>query len=541
MSSVGSDTRSKASRRTQTTKATASKASDQPCDQCFLRKVKCDGGSLCSQCSRVDLQCSWKIVRKRRGPKPGSGSTIRKLRSASNVLSSQCQQRSSSPETRQDSPQDKDAELQDRYSFTSGYDGAQSQSPASNELCQFFKVNEPQETIPNYPEFSEASHSWTSREDAMSLHTSYPALHTLPLDLDASVGINIGDGSVLTTYIDTYFAIRYPIWPILHEDSFRDLISRPDQLQPSEKCLILSLCSVVALYPLHPSEETVESRLLASRRLVERCLQARLTFDYIEATSISTMQTSFFLSTAYFELKKFRSSWMFLQEAIGFAQVLGCHKAEGLPLEFNHVENLCYQRTLFLLSLTSRATILRSNPATISKLQDLPEVRLENEDPLVLFGLQCLGQLYGLLDENFMDLWNKPMRGGYQAEAAATIVTAQHTLSSLIFEDQDLLSIQKADILVTQQWLRLIFWQAAVRQGLLSSSSKEPFLSYHFPLIIAESLCEVLACFASSTLLVHGLGIVSTPYVINFQIIRTINTNVFLICSVRRSSKLPIA
>ena len=541
MSSVNSETGSKASKKTRATRAKASKPLDQPCDQCYLRKVRCDGGSLCPQCSRVDLQCSWMIVRKRRGPKLGSGSTIRKLRSANNTLSSQCQQSRSSPETRQDSPQDKDAELRDRHSLTSSYDAAQSRSPVGNELRQFFRINESEERILNRPEFTEAIHSWASYEVALSLRTSYPALDKLPGDLDASVGINFGDGSVLCTYIDTYFTTQYPMWPILHEESFRDLISRPDQLPSSEKCLILSLCSVVALYHPQPTEEIVDSRMLTSRRLIERCLQTRLNFDYIETTSISTMQTSFFLSTAYFELKKFRSSWMFLQEAIGFAQVLGCRKAEGLPLEFNHIENLCYQRTLFLLSLTARATILRGNPATISKLRHLPEARLENEDPLVLFGLQSLGQLYGLLDEKFMDLWNNPMRAGYQSKAADIIVSAQHTLSSISFDDRGLLSIQKADILVTQQWLRLIFWQAAVRQGLLSRSSEEPFLSYHFPLIIAKSLCDVLACSPSSTLLVHGLGIVSEPHEIYFQTTLTMITYVFLVCSVRRSSKSPIA
>src|SRR5437016_1798821 len=56
-----------------------------PCDQCHRRKVRCSGGTPCTPCTDVELQCTREIVRKKRGPKKGSGSTIAKLRRGNNL------------------------------------------------------------------------------------------------------------------------------------------------------------------------------------------------------------------------------------------------------------------------------------------------------------------------------------------------------------------------------------------------------------------------------------------------------------------------
>ncbi|KIK55559.1 hypothetical protein GYMLUDRAFT_838504 [Collybiopsis luxurians FD-317 M1] len=45
----------------------------EACDNCFRRKVRCDGettlGNTCSECSKMNLQCTRNIVKKKRGPK----------------------------------------------------------------------------------------------------------------------------------------------------------------------------------------------------------------------------------------------------------------------------------------------------------------------------------------------------------------------------------------------------------------------------------------------------------------------------------------
>ena len=67
--------------------------------------------------------------------------------------------------------------------------------------------------------------------------------------------------------------------------------------------------------------------------------------------------------------------------------------------------------------------------------------------------------------------------------------------------------IQKADVLVTHQWLRLIFWQASMRQGLISFNASDPIFSSGYPVAIAKDLCNAIADISHDAILVHGLGI----------------------------------
>lgn len=62
--------------------------------------------------------------------------------------------------------------------------------------------------------------------------------------------------------------------------------------------------------------------------------------------------------------------------------------------------------------------------------------------------------------------------------------------------------------MIAQQWLRLVFWQLSMRQGLLSSSSDDPTLSYEFPCLIAKSLCDALGKVSMAAVHVHGMAIV---------------------------------
>jgi hypothetical protein len=93
------------------------------------------------------------------------------------------------------------------------------------------------------------------------------------------------------------------------------------------------------------------------------------------------------------------------------------------------------------------------------------------------------------------------------------ILSALHILGNMTFVAQDYTDVQKADILITHQWLRLVFWQAAMKQGFLSSTSPEAALRYDFPCTVARSLCEVIPEISREAICIHGVAIVSSRLV----------------------------
>jgi hypothetical protein len=113
-------------------------------------------------------------------------------------------------------------------------------------------------------------------------------------------------------------------------------------------------------------------------------------------------------------------------------------------------------------------------------------------------------QSYHLLDSSFVDSWN----GASDTPTSTITYTAlQQQLSLPHPSHVSLTDIQKADILITQQWLRLIVWQSSMRQGLLSSFSPDESMTFQYPLQIAHSLLGVISSLPSMSIEVHGMGI----------------------------------
>jgi hypothetical protein len=111
---------------------------------------------------------------------------------------------------------------------------------------------------------------------------------------------------------------------------------------------------------------------------------------------------------------------------------------------------------------------------------------------------------YHLLDSAFVDSWNEAS----EAPASTLTYTAlQRQLSLPHPSHLALTDIQKADILVTQQWLRLIVWQSSMRQGLLSSSAEDESMTFRYPLKIAHSLLSVISSLSTISIEVHGMAI----------------------------------
>lgn len=187
--------------------------------------------------------------------------------------------------------------------------------------------------------------------------------------------------------------------------------------------------------------------------------------------------------------------------------------------------------------------ILRNKPITFKKTPSLPTTRHRYESPDIHTGFLQLVSSYTPLDESFVSAWND---GSDPRVSATTYLALQNLLaqpSSFLQRsrastpssdsaptysapvtaapsaagsdeeaDEEIVqseptAIQKADLLVTQQWLRLIVWQSSFRQSLLSWTAPHESMHFAFPLAIARSTANVLQSLPSSAVEVHGMGI----------------------------------
>ncbi|KAH8600915.1 hypothetical protein B0O99DRAFT_293453 [Bisporella sp. PMI_857] len=470
------------------------------CDHCRRRRIRCDGNLPCNQCQNTSLICKREHIPKRRGPKKGSGRVINELRAQDGVAAyqkpkdtppSRLNTNESVPESHSTGPGSSDDWISDSATAPSSPSFQRQWLPAA--LAENLHLNEEPRSI------------FTS-EQFMPTTASY--FHLIP------------------TCIDLFMEHIYPIMPLIYMPALRESIKR--QLDVSEKNLVYSLCALTSTHMIGKSISAPgpQSWETAGRFFLDQCILVRQSYDFVEDKTLSAVISCYFLSTAFFELNQSRKSWYYLREALTMGQDLGFHD-EKTYIGLSPAEELCRRRTFWILYVTERSfAILRHKPLTLSKTPALPITLHEYETPEIHSGFMHLVQSYHLLDSNFVDSWNESS----EAPASTLTYTALQEQLSLSQPSQlAMTDIQKADILVTQQWLRLIVWQSSMRQGLLSWNAEDESMTFRYPLKIAHSLLEVISSLPIKSIEVHGMGIFEKIFEIGnamVDIMQVLGTNI---------------
>jgi len=337
-----------------------------------------------------------------------------------------------------------------------------------------------------------------------------PRLMALASEIDVSA-------QLLSQCVKQWFRHLYPIQPILHEATFMKMLNQQEELSAQDKILVLSVCAVTVTHAAPSSDLTLQNKQDLGRELLRQCLHLRNSYEWIETATLATVISSFCLCITYFEIKQVRSHHFFLREAIGLAREMHADTERAID---DPVQLICRKRMLALLFITERGcAILRNKPISMTRLPSIPKDYFDEHDEVVLAGFTSLCNLFSILDEKFVHLWyaNDPEEQ-LETSIFENVAAIQHQLNNLSFHHTKMTDVQKVDVLITHQWLRLIFWQASMRQGLISSTSTDHVFFYNYPILIARDLCQVMRGMNYDAILVHGLGIFEKVFEVSYTL-----------------------
>ncbi|KAK8006008.1 C6 zinc finger domain containing protein [Apiospora marii] len=487
------------------------------CDHCRRRRIRCDGGSPCKHCEDASLNCKREHVPRKRGPKRGHGRVINELRALDGKGSAESEGASGT---------DIDTDFCMNSADTSVVPSA-APSPTHQPFIPWTAVTSDPRLV------SEPRGSFSTD----TFRPNCPNyLHLIP------------------RCVDLYYEHIYPIMPLVHIPTIRATIARP--MTASEKNLIYALSALTSFHMAGKSLSLAESSSTSGgghqpswdrvgRFFLDECIAARQSYDFPEDDSLAAVISSFWLSTSFFEINQSRKSWYYLREALTAALDLRLHDDRAYA-GLSPAERLCRQRVFWQLFVTERSfAILRNKPLTLRKTPSLPTTRHDYEEPEIHAGFLKLVSSYVPLDESFVNAWNdgsdpsvsattylnlqqilaqpldflRPRRksspdADFDSSSSSIIIPTQVEMSSDDAEEEEVeevepnpTDIQKADLLMTQQWLRLIVWQSSFRQGLLSTAAPHASFGFGFPLAIARDTAAVLQSLPSRAVEVHGMGI----------------------------------
>ncbi|KAH8125041.1 hypothetical protein LI328DRAFT_167895 [Trichoderma asperelloides] len=440
----------------------------QACDGCRIRKIRCDGTHPCANCIDNSCNCTYHAVPKKTGPKGRRKARL-----------------------------------------------AESRSPAQFSMTVPLAVlaTTNQQQLPLSLDYGDSSISGT--ESSFVRNAGSPVAGDGGFVPSPRVPVDF-----MMSCLDAFFTHKYPITPILDRRQVQDAIPNL-RCMPEMYGLITACCAVMVLSPdiiitdradLQREDASCSTSISAfevpqAEFLIAETIRARGYCDYVERPSLTTIQTSFFLFSAFFCLGKDTSAWHYIREAITIVQSLRLHE-EASHSEIQDPTVALYARRMFwVLFITERAYALqRHRPLTLQSAIALPSAESSPEEAHILPGLLDLISLFQNFDTAFITMWNVSNDPPFSAPKDY-LAKIQQALELALPRVSERTITQQADLLLSREWLKLMVWQLCVSKTLLCSTSPDESMSLRFPVSVARNMVVTTRLLPEKALEANGVGI----------------------------------
>ncbi|KAL5611861.1 uncharacterized protein BROUX77_002017 [Berkeleyomyces rouxiae] len=554
------------------------KVGSKACDGCKVRKVRCSGTPSCERCTAVGIACTFNKLQATRGPRNLRPKTLRQIES----LQTQTQhlEKAAGNEATHDSGQSAcpgvlpgpplDQQRHGEPSVSINTHGPVLQSPSSPET-----VPSP---VPATARWSSASMPLPQRTpvETLVLRLCIYRMRLFPVWPIVAV-----EEIIASLQIDSGNLATYALANAIGAATMAQLkLQRANNPEITDNVVAADMAAECqwARAQLEIEETQAAERTIAPDSASESRAQAEYDAD---ANSLDALRTSFFLHVYQENLQPGgRTSLLFLREAITLAQLMGLGRASSYvgPSE---QEQRMRRRIIWLLFVTERGVaLLHKLPVVLTAPKRFPPLDLVEGDvgwagcgdagPVggdahndrrgsaaedhgsahFLPAFRQLVNLFWIFDQSgaLEALQNDESRPSSASESppasraenldANTGIVANTTAFRALqqrlrdiplgteFSGND---IQRADLLVTRQWMQILLWRAVVAHSATNFQQPNsspahvstPALALG-PLQIAGEFLQLIASVPRSALDAHGPSLEYKVYEISRAVTDTL-------------------
>lgn len=318
------------------------------------------------------------------------------------------------------------------------------------------------------------------------------------------IGKELLQGPVLEFCEQRYRDYLFPTLPLLSQQDFATL---RNSLHPSEPnieayCLLAALSAHVFLVVESPTSPVscapaYGTNLAFGKLLLAEAYSAREQIQRRPAsTSLLTVLAVFWIYNAESAMSHHSRAFYFLREATTLFLLL-----RNDPSHAEILPPVVSERLFWILLITERSHAVRyRRPTTLYVTDDSPILTLDSASA----GLRSLVALFQPLNTTIIGLLNQEQQHG---DAHGYLNHVEEVVAVAVNHSATLHNTQKANLRITQLWLRIIIWQLRLRLGHLSENSQPSSLAYHYPLEVARELVLSTRDLPLESIRVHGVGI----------------------------------
>lgn len=302
---------------------------------------------------------------------------------------------------------------------------------------------------------------------------------------------------------ERFFARLHPTIPILTWGFVARLkasVYVPEQ-RVEAYCVLVAMCAQVLLQAEEP-ENLFHQGIIPQKNatygniILDAVLTTHQRLPRHLKPTLEQCLLTFFLYACQARLSHHSQAFFYLREATTLYHILRLDDSDPSSKELAG-------RLFWVLLISERSHAIRyRRPITLQVTDETPV--LDTSNPF-LVGFWSLAALFRPIDTSFVALLNNEIVATPPSHAALDVVEAAvNTALKITVELHD---TQKANLRITQLWLRVIIWKLRLRLGYLSEGSHQHSLTYQYPLEIAKDLTLSTRDLTIDSIKVHGVGL----------------------------------
>ncbi|KAF4976363.1 hypothetical protein FZEAL_6961 [Fusarium zealandicum] len=315
-------------------------------------------------------------------------------------------------------------------------------------------------------------------------------------------------GPVIDHCAQRFYARLYPTIPLLTRDYVLHLrsVACSSDWRVEGQAVLGAMCAQVLLQAEEPED-------LLSQGIIREnnATYGALVLEHVMAThqlisrnvkpTLYQCLLAFFLYACQARLSHHSQAFLFLREATTLFCLL---RLDDMDTPTRALAG----RLFWVLVVSERSHAIRyRRPLTLQITNETPE--LEVSDPS-LTGFWSLAALFRPIDTSFVALLNQEIFATTQPFASLDYV--ETAVNTALKSDLQLYDTQKANLRITQLWLRVIVWKLRLRLGHLSENAHQHSLTYQYPLEIAKDLTLSTRDLSVDSIKIHGVGLTEKLY-----------------------------